>query len=134
MANKIPEHAARIAGVLQLIDEFGAANVDATHMQSGIVLAQHFVAEALRLFGASQIGTELRLAQSALNWLQTVWAEQSISLPDLYQRGPNAIRDKGTATMIVRILEDHGWLLRISEGAVINGSRRREAWRIVGRP
>jgi hypothetical protein len=133
LANKIPEHAARIAGVLTLIDDFAAAGIDAKHMQPGIVLAQHYAAEALRLFGASQIGTDLRLAQGALHWLQTAWTEQSVSLPDLYQRGPNAIRDKGTADKAVRILEDHGWLVRIHEGAVINGNRRRDAWRIVGR-
>jgi hypothetical protein len=133
LANKIPEHAARIAGVLQLIDDLTAAHISAGHMQSGIVLAQHYAAEALRLFGASQIRTELRLAKSALDWLERTWGEQSISLPDLYQRGPNAIRDKSTASKVVQILEDHGWLLRIPEGAVINGSRRRDAWRIAGR-
>ncbi len=53
------------------------------------------------------------------------------SLPDLYQRGPEAIRDAAAARHTVTILEDHGWLVRIPQGAEIAGTRRREAWRII---
>ena len=59
------------------------------------------------------------------------WGEPAISLPDLYQRGPAAIRDAATARKVVGILENHGWLIRIPEGAVISGVRRHEAWRVV---
>jgi hypothetical protein len=38
------------------------------------------------------------------------WKEEFVSLPDIYQKGPNAIRDKRTAVKVVAILEDHGWL------------------------
>jgi len=73
----------------------------------------------------------LRLAQRALDWLLRQWTEPAISLPDLYQRGPSAIREAAAARKVVGILEDHGWLARIAEGAVIAGVHRREAWRIV---
>jgi hypothetical protein len=58
-------------------------------MQSAIVLAQHYAAEALRLFGASPVGGDLRLAQRVLQWLREKWNEPAVSLPDLYQLGPN---------------------------------------------
>jgi hypothetical protein len=32
---------------------------------------------------------------------------------------------------LIAILEDHGWLVRIPEGAVVLGLRRRDAWRVV---
>jgi hypothetical protein len=63
--------------------------------------------------------------------LLTRWNEPNVSLPDIYQRSLNAIGDKATAAKLVNILEDHGWLVRIPEGAVIAGQRRRDAWRII---
>jgi len=131
IANKLPEHAARIAGVLMLVRDIGAAEIAAAEMAAGIELAQHYAAEALRLYGGSQISTELRRAQQALDWMLTRWSEPVMSLPELYQRGPDAIRDAKTARQVVAILEEYGWLARIPEGAMVAGVRRREAWRIT---
>ena len=108
-----------------------AANVGSDEMRAGIALAEHYAAEALRLFGSARISAELRLAQRLLDWLLSTWGEPVISLPDVYQRSLNAIADKATAAKLVAILEDHGWLLRIPEGAVVAGQRRRDAWRII---
>ena len=55
-----------------------------------------------------------------------------MSLPDIYQRGLNAIGDKATAARIVGILEDHGWLTRVEGGGVVAG-RRRDVWAIHGK-
>ena len=85
----------------------------------------------IRLFGASRINAELRLAQKLLDWLLRQWTEPAVSLPDIYQRSLNAISDQATARKLVAILEGHGWLVRMPEGALIAGQRRREAWRIM---
>ena len=131
VANKLPEHAARIAGVLTLVRDIDAGEIAHTEMAAGTELAQHYAGEALRLQGGSQISAELRRAQQALDWLLNHWLELAISLPDLYQRGPAAIRDGKTARQVVTALEDHGWLVRIPQGAEIASERRREAWRVV---
>jgi hypothetical protein len=131
IANKLPEHAARIAAVLTLVRNVDAGDIAAIEMAAGIDLVQHYAAEALRLHGGSHVSAELRLAQLALDWLLQHWPEPAISLPDLYQRGPNAIRDNTTARRVIAIVEEHGWLMRIPEGAVVGGTRRRDAWRIV---
>lgn len=131
LANKLPEHAARLAGVLTLVHNIDAGAIDGAEMRAGIVLAEHYAAEALRLFGASRINADLRLAQKLLDWLLGTWDEPAISLPDIYQRSLNAIGDKATAAKLVAILEDHGWLVKIPQGAVVAGQRRRDAWWIV---
>lgn len=131
LANKLPEHAARLAGVLTLVENINASSINADHMRSGIALADHYAAEALRLFGANKVNADLKLAQRLLDHLHTNWAEPAVSLPDIYQRTLNAIGDKAAAARMVRILEDHGWLRGIPGGATINGERRREAWSIV---
>lgn len=131
LANKLPEHAARLAAVLTLIRNFDAGDIAKAELEAGIALAEHYATEALRLFGASRIAPDLRLAQKLLDWLQNRWKEPNISLPDIYQRSLNAIGDKATATKLVSILEDHGFLRKIPQGAVVAGQRRRDAWLIV---
>jgi hypothetical protein len=131
LANKLPEHAARLAAVLTLVRNIDAGEIASAEMGAGIALAEHYAAEALRLFGTSRINADLRLAQRLLEWMLGTWGEPLISLPDVYQRSLNAIADKATAAKLVAILEDHGWLVRIPEGAVIAGQRRRDAWRII---
>ena len=131
--NKLAEHAARLAAVLRLIDNIEAEVIDATHMEAGIVLAEYYAAEALRLGEAVRISAQLMKANELLDWLQDDWPDEIISLPDIYQRGPYAIRDRNTAYALVKILEGHGWLIRVLQGAVVLGQPRREAWRIVRR-
>ena len=80
------------------------------------------------------LGSLLVLAQRLLDWLQRSWPPEKgglVSLPDIYQLGPGAIRDKATAKKLVTILADHGWLAPVLEGAEVDGKFRREVWRVV---
>jgi len=131
LANKLAEHAARLAAVLTLIRNMSAEFIIAEEMGAGIVVAQHYADEALRLFGRSRANPRLMLAQRLLDWMQTSWSEDLISLPDIYQRSLNAIRDKKNATALVAVLEDHGHLQPLPGGAIVGGERRRKVWRIV---
>lgn len=130
LANKLPEHAARIASLLALVRDITAAEVAEIEMQAGIDLAQHYAVEALRLHGASQVDETLQLAERLRKWLMT-WPESAISLPEIYQLGPNAIRDSKKAAKLVDVLVEHGCLIAIPDGATIGEQRRRKAWRIV---
>jgi Protein of unknown function (DUF3987) len=129
--NKLAEHAARLAGVLRLVDDIDAGEIRDRDLDAGIMLAEHYAAEALRLAGAARFRGELVLAQRLLGWLHDNWEERVISLPDIYQRSLNAIGDQATAKKYVGILEDHGWLVKIPQGAVVAGQQRRDAWRII---
>ena len=131
LANKLPEHAARLAAVLALVDDADAGEVAVEYVDAGLRLVEHYATEALRLFGGARIPTELVLARRLLDWLLRSWPEPAVSLPDIYQFGPSAVRDKATAKKLVDIIEDHGWLEPLPNGAVIAGHRRREAWHIV---
>ncbi len=72
--------------------------------------------------------------EALLDWLGRSWGEDLVSLPDIYQCGPNSIPDQKTARRIVSVLEDHGWLFPVEGGAVVKGQRRQEVWRIVKVP
>jgi hypothetical protein len=133
LANKIPEHAARLASVLSAVADIERPAIEIAEIRAGIAIAEHYVAEALRLAAASRISNELRLAKRLLDWLLHKWEHPAISLPDIYQRSLNAIGDLATAKKMVAILVEHGWLERIDGGAVVAGVRRRDAWRIFGK-
>jgi len=131
LANKLPEHAARLAAVIELVGDINAPEVSADTMKAGITLAEHYAAEALRVFEVGRVDDDLLLAQRLLDWLHRHWKESAVSLPDIYQRGLNAIGDQATARKLVGILVSHGWLVSMIGGAIIKGRRRREAWGIV---
>jgi hypothetical protein len=130
LANKLPEHAARIAGVLTLVRDLHAGEISAPEVEAGIAIAEHYATEALRLSGASRIGADLMEAQRLLAWLLTSWPHPVVSLPDIYRLGPNSIRDKASAHRAVTILCDHGWLAE-APPCEVNGAHRREVWRII---
>ncbi len=131
MANKLAEHACRLAAVLALVDDTHTGEISQAHMAAGIELSQHYASEALRVFAAGALDPNISRAQQLLEWLQSRWKESAISLVEIYQRGPNAIREKKTAKLLVAILEEHGWLARIEDGATVSGVKRREAWQIA---
>jgi hypothetical protein len=131
LANKLPEHAARIAAVLAVTGNPQAVAVAHESLEAAIAIVEHHAGEALRMFHAGHVRPELRLAQKLLSWISCSWIEAAISLPDIYQLGPSEIRDQDTAKRAATVLEEHGWLRRVAGGATIKGNRRRDAWAIV---
>jgi hypothetical protein len=129
-ANKLPEHAARLAAVLTLIEDPSANVVTQEFMSRGIALAEHYSSEALRLFQGAKIDRDLRLAAQLLDWLVS-WGDPNVSLPDIYQYGPNAIRDRKTALRLVGILVTHKNLVKLPGTTLVKGERRRDVWKIV---
>jgi hypothetical protein len=133
LGNKIPEIVVRLSGVLTLIEDANAQEISADALEQGIAFAEHYMAEALRLFEATQADAELVQAQALSRWLLTQWEHAVVGLPDIYRLGPNSVRDMKTARRLVGVLESHGHLSRIEGGAQVGENYRREAWEIAGR-
>jgi hypothetical protein len=133
LGNKIPEIVVRLSGVLTLIEDANAQEISADALERGIALAEYYMAEALRLFEATQADAELVQAQALSRWLITQWQYVVVGLPDIYRLGPNSVRDMKTARRLVGVLESHGHLSRIERGAQVGENYRREAWEIAGR-
>ena len=125
--NKAAEHAARLAGVLTLVENVTAPEIDAAHMQAGIALVNFYLSETVRLFTAGGIDPDVLLAEKLLAWAT---GQPMIALADVYQYGPNPLRDAKTARRIATLLEEHGWLARVVGGATIDGVFRRDVWRV----
>ncbi len=119
--------------MLTLFRDLNAKVIDLETLESAIKIVLYYIDERIRILHASQMDPDLVLAQKLLRWLLNDWIKREpnglVSLPDIYQSGPNPIRNQKTALRIVEILEEHGWLA--PEGRVKVGGRwRREAWRL----
>ncbi len=130
LANKLPEHAARLACTIAMLDDPEVQELSKENIEAGVTLADYYAEEAFRLKASSEADTNLLLGQRVLEWLLK-WDEDLISLPDIYQHGPSKVRNQQEARRIVALLEDHGWLSEIEGSNVVNGKKRNTAWRIM---
>lgn len=129
IACKAAEHAARLAAVMELTNDLDTESVRFDSMAQGIILVQHFLSEALRLKTSAISDTKILKAQTLLDWLHKN-SKKIITLAEAYQRGPNQIRDKKTATDALGILEEHGWIIPLPGGAEYDGMKRKVAWEV----
>ena len=134
LANKAPEHAARLAAVMTLYRDLDSPQIEAEDMAKATILMQHYLNESLRLKAAAYINRNIRLAGSVWDWLQRKWREPAIYAAVIYNDCPiREVRDRKKALSIIHILEEHGYLWRVKERVKIGGSYRKEAWQIHGR-
>jgi len=129
LANKAPEHAARLAVTIEAFDTLNVETVSAKVMMGGIELVQHYLSEALRIYAAIEDSPDLRLAEKALDWIRSR-PKGIFTTRDLYQSGPYAIRDSAKAKIIITILVEHRWIVQIEGGAIIDGVKRREVFEL----
>jgi hypothetical protein len=128
-ANKVPEHALRLAGILALVQDLSCEIVNSNQMTSGIDLAKYYLGEAQRLFALGSVDNELVTAEELYQWL-IKRNKDVITLPEIYQKGPQTIRTVRQATKFMKILENHGRVSRKQDGADYDGVRRKVAFRI----
>jgi hypothetical protein len=130
-ASKAAEHAARLAGIIQLFDDPDAQLIDEEHMVCGIRLVDFYLAEVLRIRQLSSENQDLILAEKLLDWFRTEGLRKVYPVK-VYHEGPSAIRSKARALPILKILEDHGYLSPIApdQAPEIDGKIRKQAWRI----
>jgi hypothetical protein len=131
LANKLPEHATRIAATLALMENIYTAKLELKHLMQGINIALYYANEALRIFDEGMTDPNILLAEKLLYWLHNTWDGEYVSLPDIYQLCSNAINTKGKAKQMVSILEGHNWLEKVTGSKIINGKTRREVWKVI---
>ncbi len=113
LAAKIAEHAARIGGVLTIVNDVDAKVVESPAMELAIKLADWYLNEAVRLMQGVRINPALVRAQQLLEWLRdrrVAAPDVSVPFRDILRLGPNPLRTKAHADEAVKILVDHGWI------------------------
>jgi hypothetical protein len=131
LANKLPEIAARLAGVLALYDDLNCPEVNVKYMNAGIELVQYYAQEALRLKDMQSIDKDLTLAQRVLDWIQDK-KYRYVPLQYIYQLAPiTEIRNASTARKVMKVLQDHEYIAVIDGGRDIEGTHRKEVWEVL---
>ena len=103
--------------------------VNRRSIECGINLANFYAGECLRLTEEARVADQLRIADRLRTWLYAR-GKPMVYLAEIYQRGPSELRSKADAIAAVRILEDHGYLLRLQRGVEIDGCKRDDAWEL----
>jgi hypothetical protein len=136
LASRAAEHAARLGAIIELLSSDSTkppSFLSSQSLESGIALAQYYLSEALRIEASVNSMPELELAQKTLDWIMSRIARghgDIISLPDLYQLGPYAIRDKAMAAKIVQVLLELGHIRQVPP-EIVSGKLRREVYKTV---
>ncbi|MFN9690846.1 MAG: YfjI family protein [Vampirovibrionales bacterium] len=131
-ANKIPEHATRIAGVLTFIQNTQATELKENAVKAGIMLARYYLAEALRLNESHPDDEGIRLAKKLKAWLDDKWDEPAVSKACIQNKVPNELRNKAKLNTAFDVLVDYGWLAPLDEPMAIKGHTRQEAFKVRG--
>jgi Protein of unknown function (DUF3987) len=109
LASKIAEHAARIAGVLTIVDNLRAAEIGDAAMASALILAEWYLDEAARLQQACRTDAGLLRARALLDWIAGRDGPD-VRFSEVLQFGPSATRTKKDAEAAIEILKAHGWV------------------------
>jgi Protein of unknown function (DUF3987) len=112
-ALKAAEHAAKIAGVITIIENINAERIDAKAMRGALEIVAWYLSEACRLQQAGMIDPRLRRAAKLLGWIQGR-PDQTAPFKEILQSGPNQTRSKAAAEEAITILKSHNWITEIS--------------------
>lgn len=129
LASKASEHAARLAGIIQIFENPTAVYIDIEHMKLGIELMNFYLTEAIRIKQAALDSDELMEAEKLLTWFK----EEKIQLiypAKIYQFGPASLRSKKKASEIIDVLVDHGYLTLEEKSIAVDGKVRKKLWRV----
>ena len=130
-ASKGAEQAARLAGVLSLWRDLSNPEVSIDAMRCAIRLVEYYLSEALRLSGVAQVSEEVALAEALRTWmLSASWGKPWLTLREVVRVGPSRLRESPRAKQAIAMLVEHGWLIPLPANTEIDGSARRQAWRI----
>jgi len=130
-AGKAAEQALRIAGVLTLIENLDAREIGIEALRQAVTLVDYYLREALRITGVGLSDPDLVIAERVLTWL---YANRIATVYPLrvYQFGPAQVRTKAAAMRAFDVLQEHGYLIPIDGGAVVDGKLRKQAWSLRG--
>ena len=131
-ASKTPEQCLRIAGVLTLVEDAAAHEINAETLERAAVLATWYLDEAARLVGVCETPPEVSDAEALLAWCHEAGKIELYS-KDAMNRGPNRLRTKKRFDAAMNELTRAGWAIPIDGGLEVDGAHRRRVWRILPR-
>ena len=102
-ASKAAEHAARIAGIIALVENPSATQISSLTMDGAIQLTAFYLNEHLRLTGAGRQERQQDALRTLLHWMQG--QGRHVAKKDVLQRTPRTIRNLKAAGISELLIE-----------------------------
>lgn len=129
-ASKTSAQVIRIAGVLTLVENAEAKQIDGPTMARASELGLWHLNEAFRLKGMAEVSPEVLDAEALLQWCHETGRVHLYSTVAL-NRGPTRIREGGKFRAAMKVLEVSGWAHATDGPMTLDGKLRRSVWQIV---
>ena len=132
-ASKAPEHTARLAGTLALIENVDTGVIALRHIEAAAELMTHYINENLRLTTGSAPDAQLIKAAKLGEWLADHHAELKICLQQIYRESISLARSAKTARHLMKILCEHEWTQQMPDDEKVEyrGKQVGEVYRIA---
>jgi hypothetical protein len=118
-ASKNAEQAARISGVIHVFNYGLEGEIQPDTMEQSINLAEWYLHEAKRIFVTAGLPVEFKNAFILQKWIKEHCQLSQLSQLSqglILKEGPNQLRDKKIRDDALKILEEHGAVILITEG------------------
>jgi hypothetical protein len=109
-AGKAAEHCLRIAGIMAVFENPDTRAINLDQIKRASDLITYYLNERVRIKAMAAPDLALIRAQELLAWLKDKQAE-TVTLKEVYQKGPSKLRTADEARAAVKTLEDHFWLI-----------------------
>ena len=118
-ASKTAEQAARISGVLHVFEFGPEGEIQPETMLQSINIAEWYLHEANRIFVTARLPEEFKNAFILQKWIKNHCQLSQLSQLSqglILKEGPNQLRNKTIRDNALKILEEHGAVILITEG------------------
>ena len=130
-ASKAPEHACRLAAIMTLFENRDADTVPAEIMRSAIEMVKYHILQYKYLIVSATNEAEVAHAQSLLDWLRrNLTAGDAFATDRILQTGPVKTRRAKSLDKALTVLIRHHWIAELPAGTVVDGKKRRKAYRL----
>lgn len=126
--SKAAEQALRIAGVLALVENPLATIISGETMRRAADLSAWYLLEVLRLTNKVEETEEQKLGRKLVRkMIEAGWKAIYPFKAKQYIRGIASAQD---AEKVIENLEERGWLIKLPNGTEVDGSKRKQSWRL----
>ncbi|MCR9150289.1 MAG: YfjI family protein [Rhodobacteraceae bacterium] len=130
-AAKAPEHACRIAALMTLFETPDADAIEPDTMLNACEIVEYHLLQYKHLCAAAKNDTIVSDAQKLLDWLvENAGPGSGFATDKILQTGPLATRNAKKLEQALGVLIEYDWVSKLPEGTVIEGKKRRKAYRL----
>lgn len=128
-ANKMAANILRLAGVLTIVENSNAVNINCEILEQAVRLGSWYLQEMQRLCRKADENKDCVIAQGVMDWIQSK-NHKYITVDMINKNKVKRLNSSKRCREVINLLEQHDHLIPIPEQTEIDGKRVREAWRL----